>query len=394
MWKWLIPAVLTITLLAACSHSRRPYVSSSFVKVASSDGIPVSRVILIGDAGENESSHTPVLRRLSEWASPSRASETWILFLGDNVYDEGIHDGLSDTNRQAAERRLDSQLNAIPDQVRAIFVPGNHDWKKSDSQAGPAALKLQAKRIAAHSSDSELLPQDGCPGPKIRQTAAASIILLDTQWWLLDEDKRRQACDVEIADVYRQLKAELRVPGRVKIVAAHHPLRTYGPHGGFYDWKDYFFPLLHVKKWLWIPVPAGFFLHPVLGVISPLLYPKVISPVISRIWTKNQDTNDSLYEDMIQDLGSRLTDYDNVIFVAGHEHNLQVFEGSGGIRNYIVSGAGSESKINPVGHAPDTLFAYERSGLMVLDFFGEGEGVLLSIVEADPTQPVHRFLLD
>ena len=53
-----------------------------------------------------------------------------------------------------------------------------------------------------------------------------------------------------IAELVALLDTELPV-----IVVGHHPLETYGPHGGFFDWKSHLFPARDIKGWLWVPVP-------------------------------------------------------------------------------------------------------------------------------------------
>lgn len=67
-----------------------------------------------------------------------------------------------------------------------------------------------------------------------------------------------------------------------------------------------------------------------------------------------------------------------VIYVAGHDHNLQIMEGR--VADYVlVSGLGSSSKATPVSHGDGTLFAHEHPGFMSLDF--TEEDIWLSVVE-------------
>ena len=74
-------------------------------------------------------------------------------------------------------------------------------------------------------------------------------------------------------------------------------------------------------------------------------------------------------------------------------HALQVLRGgdrteSGTIsaEYNLVSGAGSQAKVQPVGSGDDTMFAHQSAGFMVVDFMRNGD-VFLQVIEPDLSNP-------
>src|SRR3989442_1102312 len=115
-------------------------------------------LFLIGDAGEPDPREpTPVLDSISAQAAqiPGRAV---IVFLGDNVYPDGIPEE-GQAEYADARRRLEAQVNAIPKGVRGIFIPGNHDWA-GEGAFGLYSIRLQEKMITsmAGGRDIRMLP--------------------------------------------------------------------------------------------------------------------------------------------------------------------------------------------------------------------------------------------
>jgi hypothetical protein len=70
-------------------------------------------------------------------------------------------------------------------------------------------------------------------------------------------------------------------------------------------------------------------------------------------------------------LKQRLASIDNVIYAAGHDHSLQVFEfdNEGKQQVALVSGSANDNKLSAVGQSDDNIFALSEVGFMVLDVF-------------------------
>ena len=131
-------------------------------------------------------------------------------------------------------------------------------------------------------------------------------------------------------------------------------MQTMGPHAQFYTDRSYAFLMELV----------GLFSEP------------------------DQDTHNPPYQRLITGLNDAFTVDANLIYAAGHEHSLQIFEGLStasrrakpattavqaiGPDYQLVSGAAHLSKVSGVGHNDNTLFAVSTEGLMKLSVYSEG----------------------
>jgi hypothetical protein len=213
-------------------------------------------------------------------------------------------------------------------------------------------------------------PQDACPGPVVKDlNSSIRIIFLDTQWWLQEEGTRPEAdesiCQFCTEDeVITALDSILNTSQEKSVViAAHHPLSTHGPHGGYFSWKDHIFPLRHLSEYLWLPLP-------VIG----SLYPLVRSSGISE-----QDLGSSEYQHLKSMLESVISKYSGIVFASGHEHALQILNGKNN-NTYIVSGAGIWGHVEEsLGEGDDTIFAAGHEGFFQLDYFENGSVTLSAV---------------
>ena len=287
---------------------------------------------------------------------------TLVVFLGDNAYPEG----LTEARRDDAQRRLERQVQVVEDTpAEAIFIPGNHDW----ADGGPDGLTALRAQEAFLRGRARFLPANGCPGPALVDVPAVEprvrVVALDTQWWLHDWSRPTDGCtpgtEAQVVEVLRAaLETDLPV-----VVAAHHPLATHGPHGGFFDWRAHLFPLTALARWLWVPLPGVGSLYPLSRRAAP--------PDQDLRADENREMRDALAAAFLDGAGRG-----PLLYAAGHEHSLQVLRSD--IVDYVlVSGAGSRAKITPVASGPDTVFAHEHAGFMALDV--APEAIRLSVVE-------------
>ena len=237
---------------AGCSHTK-PYYHSDVPDIEKrepeTDEVLRYRLLLLGDGGIPKPEE-PVLKTLSEWAGKN-AAKTSIVFLGDNMYPEGM----TESRKHEASQRLVPQLSVVKDAgVHGLFIPGNHDWASGKAEGYSAVLAQEKFINDALEGELNFLPSGGSPGPVVLELPKADpvvrLIVLDTQWWLHQHEKPEKSPETVIAELIAFLDTELPV-----IVIGHHPLQSYGPHGGFYDWKDHLFAARVIKKWLWIPTP-------------------------------------------------------------------------------------------------------------------------------------------
>lgn len=370
-----IVQVVQLTIIG-CSHTS-PYYHPDIPVTGKQDILTEDtlhyRILLLGDGGQPKPDE-PVLKTLQTWAQKAH-EKTTIIFLGDNMYP----DGMTEQKQHEASMKLGPQIEVIKSaNTHGMFIPGNHDWA-GGREEGYRALLAQEKYInIALQREPKFLPQGGTPGPIAIELPESDpvvrVIVLDTQWWLHQHEKPQEPTEKVIAELKTLLDTELPV-----IVVGHHPLQSYGIHGGFYDWKSHLFPCRVAKKWLWVPVP-------IVGSLYPLARWHLVK--------SDQDLNSKLYKDMIVQLNSAFSSTKKtslLIYASGHEHSLQVLKGK--VTDYLlVSGLASSEKATEVSHGDNTLFAHQHAGFMAIDFLAEGK-VLLRVVEPNGKEVLfHQWL--
>lgn len=286
-------------------------------------------LFLIGDAGEPYLANSPLGKILREKVLATGGSAT-VLFLGDNIYPAGLPEKTS-ARYHKAEISLQNQTDILKGQIaRVIFIPGNHDWQHWGKK-GLQYLGNQQQWIdSLHDKHITMLPRNGCPGPAVLPVSDNTLLMiLDTQWFLHRWDKPRdfELCKaVSTANVLTEVENIFKNnPGKRIVIAGHHPLITYGEHGGVFSWKTHIFPLRILHHYLYLPLPG-------LGTLYALY----------RKWVgHNQDTAHRRYKGFSRSLQHIMTQYSGTLYVAGHEHALQYIVKDK--THFIVSGSGAKT---------------------------------------------------
>ncbi|WP_439882365.1 metallophosphoesterase [Pontibacter sp. MBLB2868] len=319
----------------------------------------VYSIATIGDAGAIATDGTdPVIRLLHEWQQEAGEAGT-VVFLGDNLYPIGLPE-TENRHRKLAEARLNIFLESINNfKGRGIFISGNHDWLKGRPGGYQQMLRQQNYVLTNTNDPKSYLPPNGCPGPVALQlTEGLLLLVINTQWWVQRGEKplgEAYGCLYDsIEDFYVALHKVLRENRHQRIVvAAHHPLYSNALHGGKFTIKQHIFPLTAAHKRFYIPLP-----------IFGSLY-----PFYRQLFGANEDMAHRKYKKMRKRLLRILNRYSNIIYVAGHDHNLQHFEIQK--NHYLVSGSGSKTAfVKKGGRATFTL---ERLGFMVFNYYTNGE---------------------
>ena len=308
------------------------------------------RIILIGDGGELASGRQPVIWGIRNTIPFDK--KTTIIFLGDNLYQYGLPDE-SVVGYNERKAPLDSQIIiANGTAAKVYFIPGNHDWNNGDPGGWEGIQREQAYIDNFGSKNVEFFPKDGCPGPvEINITPDITLIVVDSEWWVFPYDKPGIESDCPYktkAEVLTQLDDLLsRNSKKLVIFALHHTFRSYGIHGGNFTLKQHIFPLTDINPKLYIPLP-------IIGSAYP---------ITRGIFGTSEDMNHPLYSGMVSEIEKVIKGHQNVIYVAGHEHTLQLIKDSG--YYYIVSGAASKS--TRVTKGKKSLFASDKKGFAILD---------------------------
>jgi UDP-2,3-diacylglucosamine pyrophosphatase LpxH len=331
----------------------------------------VYTVFLIGDAGETPLDRPEPNLVLLQRQLKEAGEQSAVVFLGDNIYPKGLPDS-GDVYRPLAEQFLINQLKTVKDYPGDIFfIPGNHDWDRS-GRSGWRNLQNQEEFVEQYlDRGNTFLPDGGCPGPvEVQLTDELTLIIVDTQWWLHPWDKpgRDSDCDAKTTN---ELLLELddiikRNEDKSIIVASHHPMFSYGSHGGRYTWRQHFFTLTDLNKKLYFPLP-------IIGSIYPLY---------RRLFGSQQDIAHPVYRQMTQSLRDVFRQHPNLIHAAGHEHSLQYIAEDG--VHYIVSGSGSKRDfVSPGRNSP---FALSSRGFARIDYLANGD-VFLEFWVPDANRP-------
>jgi hypothetical protein len=289
-----------------------------------------ARIIVVGDAGSfkkdaNGKNWHPVIDAIKKTIPIDE--KTTVIFVGDNLYYTGLpNEQLPSYDIRRAV--LDTQaLIAKDTKAKVYFMPGNHDWNRM-GPGGWEAIKREQRYIDGEAPNVQFYPKDGCPGPQeVSINNDITLIIIDSQWWLQPYEKPgiESDCGAKTKEeVLSQLDDILaRNTQKLVIFACHHPYKSYGIHGGYYTIKQHIFPFTEMKPNLYIPLP-------VIGSIYP---------ITRSVFGTAQDLHAPQYENMWRDLQNVLKKYPNVIYIAGHEHNLQLIKDSSSY--YLISGAGT-----------------------------------------------------
>ena len=284
------------------------------------------RVILIGDAGELNTAQREALNNASKHVIPNK---TTVLYLGDNIYPKGM--GLPGSKEEESTKQiLQSQFQPMRKMGAAVyFIPGNHDWDNSGPQ-GLAKIIRQGEYLAEQNDSLlRMLPADGCPDPvAIKVNDQLTIIAFDSEWWLYPYNKQNPEaeCDCKNKDDIIARLGDLLDENRGKVIllADHHPLQSYGAHGGYLPWASVF---------------RSVFLNP-------------------------EDLKHPFYKEMIKKVSGVFNGYPNLTYVSGHDHGLQLIK-SDHLGLQIVSGGGAKRSPNKKG--TNSLFQESSQGYVTAD---------------------------
>ncbi len=341
------------------------------------------RIVLVGDAGTEKSRElSPLIRQYAD----SPKAPTSFIFLGDNLYPRGMPDA-KEHNRKESEQILLDQIALTENAKSVFFVPGNHDWKNGHHDGLRYRNNEQAFIDSLKNHAIHFLPRDGCPGPEeIHLATGVVLVIIDTEWFLYPwekpegegspcESKSPVDATIELDDILN------RNLGKRVIVAGHHPVFTYGPHGGVFTWKDHLFPLTEANKSLYVPLP-------VVGSLVPL-YRSIFGNV--------QDIAHPLNKALRRGLEDVMVEYPGTIYVSGHEHAQQyivkdsisyVGTGTGAKSSAVKKKGYSEFASSEHGFATLSIL---KNGTALVDYYSSG-GKLFSAVIPEVKTPKVEIL--
>lgn len=355
--------LFSLALSAACGRERIPGPQPEAVGLPDPSEVE-SVIFLVGDAGEATSATHPILTRLREdiewWSGQLPAdSSVIVLYLGDIVYPVGMNPPGSETYPSDSTVVMDQVLILGGPQARArgargYFLAGNHDWGLAEEFEGASRLATLSNFLVLareHTGANVVLePAAGTGGPTVVDVGRhMRLLLLDTAWWLLSGlDTEGLVHDGVLKGIE---EAMLTAGEREVFVAAHHPFRSGGPHGGQVDFWQTF----------------------------------GVRYILARSGALLQDVTSSPYRELengLRDIFARVEP--PLGFLGGHEHSLQVIHAVMPTDPTYSVVSGSASKLSHVGETDGKQFGLSAPGYMRLVTMQDGSISLY--VEAAPVQ--------
>ena len=299
---------------------------------------------------QNDNTNNAVLKAIT--AKMGNDQNSTLLLLGNNAGKIGFK-----KDDAEGKANIDSYINFLkPFSERTVFIPGLSDWK-----GGLKDLKKQEDYLEGLLDNKNVFqPEKGCPIEKIEINDDVDLLILDSQWALADWDKIpniNDKCEIKNkTDFYVEVEHEIvKSQGKTVLVAMYHPIASYGKYGNTYSF----------------------------GVNPQNLNHKNYKELSDRLFTIAQQSK-------------------NVVFVAGHEQNMQyiidkkvpvIISGAGGkIKNAHV-GRKSMCSFNENGFSQITEF---KDGSLWVSFYGSSNNFTTPIysteVVATETVPVAKRL--
>jgi hypothetical protein len=325
---------------------------------------------LVGDAGLSPmGGMSDALITFQNYLKNEKTSGNYTIFLGDNIYPAGM-DPEGHPRRKESENMIDAQHKAVVNyNGQTIFIPGNHEWYNG----GVLGVAREENYVESKFPEKDAFrPSNGCPLESIEVSDNIQLIIIDTQWFLEDWDKNptiNEMCDIKTREkFFIELQLELeKNQNKTVVFAMHHPMFTNGNHGGYFALEKHLYPTQ--KK---IPLP----------ILSSL-----IVQVRSQGGVSVQDRYNELYNNLMTRLQQLVKNNKRLVFVSGHDHNLQYIEKEG--FHQIVSGAGSKESYAATGE--DGFFSTGKQGFAVLDVFDDGSSWVRYYVKGENYMPELLF---
>ncbi len=298
------------------------------------------RVFLLGNTADL-TIDSPLYAQLGALIE-GNTSGTTVILNGD--FSTGQADEYEDSIRI---RHLLASLSSN-NNVRTILIPGDRDWAHSQKNGWEQVRNLEKMVHSMNFPNVIWAIKKGCPGPEeIWLDENTLLINMQTQWWNHPHQKPQPAgadCKFATEDVFIEELEDLIEENAQKniLLAGHYPLISYGPYGGKWPLKNYLLP---------IPIFSG-----------------LIPSFHANVGAAKDIANDN-FDDFRNLLEQVSLEQNGLIYVSGHEHNLQILS----IKDHYLINSGSPTKPSYSGKGELALYAESQPGLIELRYFDHGK---------------------
>ncbi|MBL8950116.1 MAG: hypothetical protein JNK82_05025 [Myxococcaceae bacterium] len=323
---------------------------------------PTTVIALGGSAGDGM---TPTLAKLRERLEGADPKHTFVVFTGN--YMRGELPPKDGEGRQEAEAALLAHVDATRDfharGGKVFYLPGNRDF--SDTKA----VKRWKKFITEAYGETEeslgkepsVVPEAACAGSNlVKLDDELYLLLVNSAWWMeqaTEDANMNDTCLVKSPKAFAGgISDELRAHRHHRVViAAHHPLASYGEYGGAFTAAAHLDPF------------------PIAGTARVLA---------RQVGLVEQHQNYPLVQSYIQTIISESSRYGTFVFVGGHDPSLQWVD----IQPQVQIIAGTSAKEGgPVVGAVTNDFAAPLPGWVELSMSGpEGWASFMTPGESKP----------
>jgi hypothetical protein len=309
----------------------------------------------------------------------SKTNESFSLIINGDL----ITGKISDKNKEMLSqnlRRLFSTLTQF-DNGKIIVIPGDRDWADSGPEGWKNVRKLQKLIKDFNHSNIQWVLKKGCPGPGlISLTPDISLVTINTQWWNHPYNKPGPAdadCKISTTNDFKEELEDIidDESGGNLLIAGHFPVISLGEYGGNFSARIHLFPLTEINDYLYLPLP-------IIGSFYPS-YRKNIGTA--------KDISNEYFENFRKLIGNIITYRQSLIYLSGHEYNLQILKKE---NNYFIN-SGSPDRLGYTADDNDALYSESASGLIEVIYYKNGK--IVSIVhkfkDVKKLQPDAEILL-
>jgi len=314
------------------------------------DDIPTENIFFFGNMWTLETDDS-VWEKLKTQISSAKGKRT-VIFTGDFLDNDGLEK--TPTTKELAKIEKLFDLGKSGDKM--YFLAGEREW--NNAKIGGLNKVTHLDDFLKEKADNDVMISDnGCPGPKSKDISENLVMMsINSHWLVHPKQDRPDEEDVtcgqfnetafwaEVEDVLKDSE------GKNVIIAAHHPIYSYGQYAGYKLTKKHFLP-------------------PVIGSFVASYHQNV---------GNHKDLSRPGFRLYSQRILKLMTRYPSVVFISGHEYDLQGhLVGTG----YHLN-SGSIGKARPVSKSKKTFYSESKRGFMQLKYHPTG-AVDLTIFNID-----------
>src|SRR5690625_2664763 len=155
--------LISLLVLSSCGTVKPYYKNTDNFSASSKAQKEVGySIFLIGDTGNTKLKKSDKVLSTLEYHLEKAGRNSTTIFLGDNIYPNGMSPNLGSFERKRDEAIITHTLQVLKNYKGAsFFIPGNHDWNN-----GLEGIQAQEQFIESYRyADIQFLPNNGCPGP-------------------------------------------------------------------------------------------------------------------------------------------------------------------------------------------------------------------------------------